>query len=55
MVMVPKWNKRINQRKIDKSLDKLLDAINRMNNSKAEKSLTVKIRNQESHKRKERQ
>ena len=38
MITVPKWNKRINWRKVDKSFYELLDTINRMNNNKAENS-----------------
>ena len=38
MISVPKWNKRNNWRKIDKSFYELLDTINRMNTSKAENS-----------------
>ena len=36
MITVPKWNKRINQRKIDKSFYKLLDTNNRMTDSNVE-------------------
>ena len=38
MKIAPKWNKRINWRKIYKSFYELLDTINRMNNNKAENS-----------------
>ena len=38
MISVPKWNKRFNQRKIDKLFHELLDTINRMNNNEAENS-----------------
>ena len=38
MITVPKWNKRINKRKIDESFYELLDTINRMKNEKAENS-----------------
>ena len=38
MIIVPKKNKRIKQRKIDLSFYNLLDTINRINNSKAENS-----------------
>ena len=38
MITVPKWNKRNNQQKIDKSFHELLDTINRMKNRKAENS-----------------
>ena len=38
MIIVLKWNKRINWRKIDKSFYELLDTINRMNNNKVENS-----------------
>ena len=38
MIAVPKWNKRINYRKIDKSFYELLDTIIRMNNKKAKNS-----------------
>ena len=42
MIFVPKWKKRNNQRKIDKSFKKLLVTINRMNKIKAEKVLALK-------------
>ena len=38
MITVPKWIKRINWRKVDKSFYELLDTINRMNNNKAKNS-----------------
>ena len=38
MITVPKWNKRINWRKVDKSFYELLDTINRTNNNKDENS-----------------
>ena len=42
MIFVPKWNKRNNQREIDKSFKNLLVTINRMNKTKAEKLLALK-------------
>ena len=36
MIIVPKWDERNNQRKIDKSFYKLLDTNNRINDSNAE-------------------
>ena len=36
MIIVPKWNRRINQRKIDKSFWKRLDTNNRMTDSNVE-------------------
>ena len=41
MIIVPKWNKRNNQRIIDKSFFKLLDTINRMTDSNAESNWMV--------------
>ena len=38
MITVPKGDKRINQRKIDKSFYEIMNTINRMNNNKAENS-----------------
>ena len=36
MIIVPKWDKRNNQQKIDKSFYKLLDTNNRITDSNAE-------------------
>ena len=41
MIIVPKWNKRINQRNNDKSFYKLLDTNNRMTDSNAESNWMV--------------
>ena len=38
MIIVPKWEKRVNQWLIDKSFGILKDTINRMNNNKARNS-----------------
>ena len=38
MITVPKWNKWINYQRIDESFCKILDTINRMDNSEAENS-----------------
>ena len=41
MISVPKWDKRNNQRKIDKSFYKLLDTINRMTDRNAESNWMI--------------
>ena len=41
MITVPKWNKQINWRKIDKSFYELLDTINRMTDSNAESNWLI--------------
>ena len=42
MIIVLNWGKRSNQRIIDKSFQKILDTINRMNKIKAKNSPNVK-------------
>ena len=54
MIIVSKWDKRNNQRKLDNSIYKVLDTINWMNNKKPKIALAVQIQNQEKHWRKER-
>ena len=43
MNIVPKWDKRTNQRKIDKFFEKILDTNYRMNKGEAEKNLSGEI------------